>query len=83
MARHESLNRKPNLEVMLAYQVLFDAPPHELCPGLYAKVEKITMRRIRALARRLGDKPCDGVALQKREVLEQAVERVGARRARL
>ena len=64
-------------------QVLSDARPHELWSRLYAKVEKITMRRIRALARRLGDKPVEGIALQKREVLEQTVERVGARRARL
>lgn len=80
ISRHERLDRRPSLEIMFAYQVLFDALPHELCPGVYAKVEKITMRRIRILMDRLGNDAQDRLRDHKRAVLGRAMERAGPRR---
>ena len=83
VSRHERLDRRPNLETMFAYQIIFDVLPHELYPGLYEKVENITMQRIHALADRLRDDDGEGLALRKHDVLTQAIERIGSRRTSL
>lgn len=80
VSRHERLDRRPSLEAMFAYQILFDTPPHELCPGLYKSVEKLTLRRIRTLAGRLPDRTRDRLARRKHDVLSEAINRAGSRR---
>ena len=83
VSRYECLDRTPSLETMFAYQIVFDAMPHELTPGLYEKVETITMQRIHVLADQLADDAKEGLALRKHDVLKQTIERVGSRRTRL
>ena len=80
VSRHERLDRKPNIDTMFGYQIIFNVLPHELYPGLYEKVENVTIQRIHALADRLGDDAGEGIVLRKHDVLKQAIERIGLRR---
>ena len=83
VSRHERLDRRPNLETMFAYQIIFDVLPHELYPGLYEKVENVTKLRIQELLGRIGEDPDMGIATRKRDILAQAQGRIGLRRTRL
>ena len=80
VSRYERLDRTPSLETALACQIIFDALPHELYPGLYAKVERITRRRIHALTARTTDHPHDMMTDFKRNTLLRAIERTNQRR---
>ena len=83
VSRHERLDRTPSLETMFAYQIIFDAMPHELTPRLYEKVEKKTKQRIHALLDRLAEDAGEGLVLRKHDVLNQAIERTGSGRTRI
>ena len=80
VSRYERLDRTPSLETALACQVLFGALPHELYPGLYAKVENITRRRIHALLARMTVHSNETTSAFKRETLKRAIERTDQRR---
>jgi len=75
VSRYERLDRTPSLETALACQVLFEALPHEIYPGLYTKVERITRRRVRALMTQIGKDSDDAAAAYKRDVLMRVIER--------
>ena len=51
--RYERFLRRPSLENILAYEVIFGAPPRELFAGVYEKVERDTKKRVELLARNL------------------------------
>jgi transcriptional regulator with XRE-family HTH domain len=53
VSRYERNNRQPGLETALAYEVLLGTPVRELFVGIFEKVEAITLRRARVLARKL------------------------------
>jgi transcriptional regulator with XRE-family HTH domain len=53
VSRYERLARKPNLETAFACQAIFDAPSHELLPGIYAEVEQAVRQRAQYLAQTL------------------------------
>jgi len=80
ISRYERLDRVPSLETVLACQLLFDALPHELYPGLYAKVESITRRRTKTLIARIAEHPDQERLARKHAFLLRIVERGGARR---
>ena len=80
VSRYERLVRLPNLETVLACQVIFNALPHELYPGLYAKVESITRQRIHALTTRLHHHPQDRLTAFKQDTLKRAFQRRDTRR---
>ena len=79
VSRYERLDRSPSLETVLGCQVLFDVLPHELYPGLYKKVENLTRQRIQALIGQIDDAFDEGAVTYKRDVLNQAIERIGSR----
>lgn len=79
VSRYERPGRNPNLETVLGCQVLFDVLPHELYPGLYERVEKLTRQRIHALIDQFGDDFDEGALTYKRDVLIQVIERIGSR----
>jgi transcriptional regulator with XRE-family HTH domain len=53
VSRYERNARQPGLETALAYEALFGVPVRELFGGIFEKVEAVTLRRARVLARRL------------------------------
>ena len=49
IARIERFSRKPNLEVALASEVIFEVPIREIFPDLYAAVETSVIERAHVL----------------------------------
>lgn len=76
ISRYERLSRMPNLQSVLAFQVLFDVLPHQLFPGLYADVTKLTLARIRSLLKASSE---DDAGIGRHQVLQDVVRRVETR----
>lgn len=53
VSRYERSARIPTLNVILAYEVIFQKPARELFAGLYDRAERQTMRNLRLLLSRL------------------------------
>ena len=53
ISRFERQARQPNLETVIACQVVFGIPAHKLFPGVFAEVEKTVTERARQLSDRL------------------------------
>jgi hypothetical protein len=53
ISRYELFACKPNLETVLAYEILFGVPARELFGGIFETVHKATHGRVQALIKRL------------------------------
>ncbi len=53
ISRYERQGSIPSLETLLAYEVIFQKPARELFAGIYDRVERETLRRVRQLVSRL------------------------------
>ena len=53
ISRFEKGWRKPNLRVLLGYEVIFGATPRDLFPDLYESVEEAVIRQAYAMQERL------------------------------
>jgi len=53
VSRYERRSRQPSLEAAMAYEIALGTPVRELFAGMYEKVETVTLRRARVLARKL------------------------------
>jgi transcriptional regulator with XRE-family HTH domain len=69
VSRHERNVREPGLETALAYEVVLGAPVRELFAGVFEKVEAITLRRARVLARKLSAATRTPLTTRKLELL--------------
>ena len=83
VSRYEHLSRIPSLKSALACRVLFDVEPHELFPGLYAEVEKLTIMRIRALGEAFSIEEANQVTSHRQASLEDAIRRAEMNRTSL
>ena len=70
VSRYERSARKPNLETILAYAVVFGAPGRELFAGTFEKVEKKISNRAQLLTRKLSRATLTPMAARKLQVLE-------------
>ena len=70
VSRYERFARKPSLETLFAYEVVFGAPARELFAGVYHKVEKRIMNRTQFLTRKLNRATPDRMATRKLEILK-------------
>lgn len=70
VSRYERSARRPNLETLFAYEMVFDAPPRELFAGVYEKVEKKIKNRAQLLTRKLSRATPDKMATRKLQILE-------------
>ena len=72
IGRHEKSECKPDVEALLAYQLIFGAPATELFAGTQQKVEQTTRRRAGHLLERLEQTESpDALTLQKLEALRK------------
>jgi len=55
ISRHERFKQTPDLQTLLAYEMLFRTPVRNLFDGTHRKVERKLLRRIRLLIRKLGE----------------------------
>lgn len=74
VSRYERFARVPNLDTAFAYEAVFRVFASEILGGIYDKVERRTLKRVRILVKRLEragrSRPTD----RKLEVLRQALE---------
>jgi transcriptional regulator with XRE-family HTH domain len=70
VSRYERFARKPSLETLFAYEVMFGAPARELFASAYQKVEKRVSNRAQLLARKLNRATPDRMATRKLEILQ-------------
>jgi len=55
LSRHERFKQTPDLQTLLAYEMLFRTPVRNLFDGTHRDVERKLLRRIRLLIRKLGE----------------------------
>lgn len=53
VSRYERFARKPELETVFAYEVIFGVPARELCAGIFEVVSDATFKRVALLSERL------------------------------
>jgi transcriptional regulator with XRE-family HTH domain len=70
VSRYERFARKPNLETLFAYEVVFGASARELFAGVYQKVEKRILNRTQLLTRKLNRATPTSMATRKLEILQ-------------
>jgi transcriptional regulator with XRE-family HTH domain len=70
VSRYERFARKPSLESLFAYEVVFGAPARELFAGAYQKVEKRISNRAELLARKVNRATPDRMATRKLQILK-------------
>ena len=70
VSRYERFVRKPSLETLFAYEVVFGAPARELFAGAYQKVEKRISNRAQLLTRKLNRATPDRMATRKLQILK-------------
>src|SRR2546426_12251907 len=68
-SRYELRKRKPNLETVLAYELIFGAPARELFAGVFEDVAAATRRRAEILAAKLTTTQVDLLTAQKLKAL--------------
>jgi transcriptional regulator with XRE-family HTH domain len=70
VSRYERHTRKPNLETLFAYEMVFGAPARELFAGVFQKVEKKIFHRTQLLTRKLNRATSDRMATRKLQILK-------------
>jgi DNA-binding XRE family transcriptional regulator len=69
ICRHERLERVPNLQTLLAYEILFGTPVRNLYSGVHQDVEQKLMCRIRLLIQKLAKSGQSRLIARKIEIL--------------
>jgi transcriptional regulator with XRE-family HTH domain len=75
--RYECFRRLPELTTVFAYEVVFRIPARELFGGVFEQVKRVTIRRVRALYRRLRTSAPDRFTERKLAALRKALEFAG------
>jgi transcriptional regulator with XRE-family HTH domain len=70
VSRYERHARRPSLETLFAYEMVFAAPARELFAGVYQKVEKKIQNRAHLLTRKLSRATPTPMATRKLQILE-------------
>ena len=82
ICRHERFRQTPNLQTLLAYEILFRTPVRNLFSGVNHKVESKLKRRIRLLIQKLAELKQDRSTAEKIKILETFLqERAAATQA--
>ena len=70
VSRYERFTRKPSLESLFAYELVFGVPARELFAGAYQKVERRMLNRAQLLTRKLSRATPTPMATRKLEILQ-------------
>lgn len=71
ICRHEHLEQTPNLQTLLAYEILFRTPVRNLYSGVHQDVEQKLMFRIHLLIQKLAKCGHSRVTAHKIEILKE------------
>lgn len=69
VSRYERGTRQAGLETALAYEIIFGVPPRRAFAGLFGRIKVITIRRARALIRKLSSAARDPHTARKLDLL--------------
>ena len=75
ISRHEHFKESPNLQTLLAYELLFGTPARDLFGGIHREVEQKLRDRIRCLIRKISRVGKNRVAKQKIEMLKEFLDK--------
>jgi transcriptional regulator with XRE-family HTH domain len=70
VSRCERYTRKPNLETLFDYELLFGSPGRELFAGTFEKIGKKILRRAQLPARRVSGATPNSMAARKLQILK-------------
>ena len=71
VCRHERLEQTPNLQTLLAYEILFRTPVRSLFGGVHQDVEQKLLRRIRLLIQKLATSGYSNMKARKIKILSE------------
>src|ERR1017187_6065584 len=71
VCRHERLEQTPNLQTLLAYEILFRTPVRSLFGGVHQDVEQKLLRRIRLLVQKLATSGYTNMKARKIKILSE------------
>ncbi len=74
VSRYECFRRLPTIRTAFAYETALRASVRELFAGVFEQARRITLRRARALQRRLNASPADRLTTQKLTALKEVLE---------
>jgi DNA-binding XRE family transcriptional regulator len=74
VCRHERLEQAPNLQTLLAYEILFRTPVRNLFLGVHEDVERKLLQRIRNLLQKLAKSGYSRAKARKIEILNELLE---------
>jgi len=77
VTRYERAVRKPALEDILAYEMIFGAAARDLFAGVSHRAEEATRTRAAILAQRLSTKAADPITVRKLELLRRIAAGAG------
>ena len=78
ICRHERLQQTPNLQTLLAYEILFGTPVRNLYGGVHQDVEQKLMCRIRLLIQKLAKSGQSRLKARKIEILNDFLRERGS-----
>lgn len=70
ISKLEKKHRMPNIEMLLAYCILFDTKPEELIPGLFRRIDQVVVNRASLLIKHLKKQGDDQNTRRKIEFLQ-------------
>ena len=74
---YERSARKPSLQALFAYEVVFGVPARELFDGAYQKVQKKISKRAQLLTRKLNRATRNSMATRKLQILKAITSGAG------
>ena len=76
ICRHERFASEPELEGILAYEIIFQKPARELFAGLCRKIERKVLERARVLANKTKRQRSGSLTLRKCQALAEIIARL-------
>jgi len=77
MSRYELIDHSVALEEIIALQIIFNVPVHELYPSLHLKVEILAVKRIQTLMIELEGEADSRENRYRRKILSRMMKRIG------
>lgn len=75
VSRYERFRRKPTLETIFVYELVFQVPARELFAGLFSDIEQATIQRAQILMQKLDTMNPDPLAERRLEILKALAAR--------
>jgi len=75
ISRYERFGRKPNLETVFVFELVFQVPVRDLFAGLFSEIEKATIQRAQTLMNKLSTANPTPITQSRLEILKALTAR--------